>query len=45
VRKSLPGVTLVPDLSAAIEALREWRRQSTPAVDSVASGSVRSGTP
>jgi methanogenic corrinoid protein MtbC1 len=30
VRKSLPGVTLAPDLAAAIEALKAWRAQAAP---------------
>ena len=45
VRKSLPGVTLVPDLSAAIDALRGWRTQSTPAADGAGLDSARSRTP
>jgi hypothetical protein len=37
VRKSLPGVTLAPDLAAAIDALKAWRTQS--AVNPAAAGS------
>jgi DNA-binding transcriptional MerR regulator/methylmalonyl-CoA mutase cobalamin-binding subunit len=31
VRKTLPGVSLMPDLGAAIGALREWRAAQAPA--------------
>ena len=30
VRKTLPGVVLLPDLSAAVNALRSWRTQMAP---------------
>ena len=31
VRKTLPGVMLIPDLSASVNALRSWRAHWTPA--------------
>ena len=30
VRKTLPGVVLIPDLAASINALRSWRAHHLP---------------
>jgi DNA-binding transcriptional MerR regulator/methylmalonyl-CoA mutase cobalamin-binding subunit len=43
IRKSLPGVTVVSDLTATIGALKAWRAQSVPAAPPTA-GSPRIGT-
>jgi len=43
IRKSLPGVTVVPDLAAAIGALKAWRVQSAQAVPTPLA-SPRAGT-
>jgi DNA-binding transcriptional MerR regulator/methylmalonyl-CoA mutase cobalamin-binding subunit len=38
VRRTLPGVVLLPDLGAALGALRSWRAQRAPAAPPAATG-------
>jgi hypothetical protein len=41
VRKSLPGVVLVPDLSGTLTALKRWRMESMHASQAQGTASVR----